>query len=100
MSNLQELSEKAAAGDWVYRPYEQDDWGVIRGGELEQDDTDLARPIVAEAKPLSGDRDFDKHRAAGTDPMEANGEFIVALVNAYRAGELIERKRKSVVTNG
>lgn len=90
MSNaLDDLSKAATPGEWSYRPLKYDDWGTIRGGRLEDDEIGACWPLVAMSKPLWKDYDFDAHRRAKTDPMEANGRFIVALVNAYRAGELV-----------
>lgn len=88
--SLKDLSDAAAPGEWLYRPYRMDDWGLIRGGEIESEHIGLVNPPVATSKALWHDRDFDLHRAKGTDPMEANGKFIVALVNAYRSGQLVE----------
>ena len=85
---LKRLSDAAAKGPWHYRPREHDDWGLIRGDEAVFDDEESGPP-VASAKPIWGDYDFDAHRAAGTDPMAANGRFITELVNAYRAGDLV-----------
>lgn len=88
--DLKTLSDAAASGPWVYRPSEYDDWGSIRGALNVDDDIGVHRPPVARSSPLWGDYDFDVHRKDGTDPMEANGRFIVELVNAYREGRLVE----------
>lgn len=89
--SLKTLSDCAEAGPWEYRPREHDDWGIIRGSAKIFDDGG-AGPPVAVSKPVwsEGGYDFDAHRSAGTDPMEANGRFIVELVNAYRDGRLVE----------
>lgn len=89
MADLKALSEAAEPGPWEYRPREYDDWGLIRGSREVFGDGD-GGPPVASAKPRWHDYDFDAHRQAGTDPMEANGRFIVELVNAYRDGRLVE----------
>lgn len=91
MSNLKKLSDAATAGPWKYRPDRHDDWGVIRGGEIQDGKFGPLKPPVARAAPLWHDpKDFDEHRSAGTDPMKDNGIFITELVNAYREGRLIE----------
>jgi hypothetical protein len=95
MPDLKALSDAAEAGPWAYRPNEFDDWGLIRGGQRPDDAIGQCWPPVANAKPLWGDYDFDAHRSAKTDPMEANGRFIVELVNAYREGRLVDAKRVS-----
>lgn len=86
---LEALNAAATSGPWVYRPLKYDDWGTIRGGRLDDDDIGACWPPVAMSKPLWKDYDFDAHRANGSDPCKANGEFIVALVNAYRDGLLV-----------
>jgi hypothetical protein len=65
--------------------------GVIRSGEIDDHNIGRIRPPAAKATPLWCDYDFDVHRENGTDPMAANGKFIVALVNAYRSGDLVPR---------
>lgn len=86
---LEALSSAATSGTWSYRPLKYDDWGCIRGGRLDDDEIGACWPIVAQAKPLWKDYDFDAHRAEKTDPCEANGRFIVELVNAYRDGLIV-----------
>lgn len=88
--DLKTLSDAAAKGPWQYRPYKFDDWGMIRGGAIDTDFIGTINPPVAVSSAVWGDRDYDQHRSAGTDPMRANGEFIVAVVNAYREGRLVE----------
>lgn len=88
MTDLKALSEAAAPGPWAYRPNEHDDWGVIRGAEDVGPFAGLRR-IVARSHDDESCADYDAHRAAGTDPRACNGEFIVALVNAFRAGRLV-----------
>ena len=95
MVDLMALSDAAEAGPWAYRPNKNDDWGLIRGGQRPDDAIGQCWPPVANTKPLWGDYDFATHRSAETDPMEANGRFIVELVNAYREGRVIDAKRSS-----
>lgn len=90
MGDLKELSDAATVGPWSYRPHKYDDWGLIRGGEMPSDHIGPVHPPVASARPVGLGCDFDAARAAGVDPMEPNGRFIVELVNAYRDGRLIE----------
>lgn len=95
MADLKALSDAAEAGPWAYRPNRLDDWGLIRGGQRPDDHIGQCWPPVASSRALWGYDDFDAHRAAGTDPMEPNGRFIVELVNAYREGRLVEKSAQS-----
>ena len=91
MANLKALSDAACEGPWLYRPDKYDDWGIIRGGVVQSEHIGPIHPAVARSNAAWGQLDnFDAHRAAGTDPMEPNGRFIVELVNAYREGRLVE----------
>ena len=91
MADLKSLSDAASPGPWLYRPDKYDDWGTIRGGEIESKHIGPIHPPVARAGAHWDQLDnFDAHREAGTDPMEPNGRFIVELVNAYREGRLVE----------
>lgn len=83
---LSKLDEAASAGPWAYRPQEEDDWGMLRSAVLPSRGY-APVAMVARANPIDG-RSLDQHREAGTDPYEANGVFVVELVNAYRAGRL------------
>lgn len=90
-ARLDALQEAAERGPWSYRPDKYDDWGMIRGGEIETD-IGLIRPPVAKAVNLWTDRkSMDDHRSDGTDPCEPNGQLITALVNSYRSGDIITR---------
>ena len=60
---------------WRYRPNHYDDWGWIKGPDGR---------LTATARS-SGEYDGDEHRAAGTDPYEANAAFIVKCVNSHDA---------------
>jgi hypothetical protein len=66
---------------WVYRPHEHDDWGWIRGPK----EGDFTGPIVAISRSNKNETSdsFDAHRAAGTDPYEANAAFIIKAVNNH-----------------
>lgn len=85
-AELERLSAAATPGPWAYRPEHLDDWGYIRSTVI--DNPVLKGKVVATTRG-DGHETFDAHREAGTDPYEPNGRFIVALVNAYRAGELV-----------
>lgn len=92
MGYLKELSDAASPGPWLYRPDRYDDWGMIRGGEIQSEHIGPIHPPVARSNAQWNELDsFDKHRKAGTDPMAPNGKFIVELVNAYRDGRLVEK---------
>lgn len=80
---LAKLSSAASKGEWAYRPQELDDWGMVRSAPLPNG----RAPLALVSKSVD-DRSHDQHRAAGTDPYEANGVFVVELVNAYRTGRL------------
>jgi hypothetical protein len=91
MMDLKALSDAACAGPWLYRPDQHDDWGTIRGAEIEINNIGPINPPVAKSNAAWDQLDnFDAHRMAKTDPMEPNGRFIVDLVNAYRAGDLVD----------
>ena len=91
MSDLEILSNAAAPGPWAYRPEKHDDWGTIRGGMIKTCIGDIRPPVAVSNPPrVDNNYDYEAHRKAGTDPMEANGRFIVELVNAYREGKLID----------
>jgi hypothetical protein len=89
MGDLRKLSAAAAPGPWAYRPDKYDDWGMIRAARRDLGSIGYGGPPVAHAASL-WDEDEDDHRRARTDPCEANGRFIVELVNAYRSGRLVE----------
>lgn len=92
MADLKALSDAACHGPWLYRPEEHDDWGTIRGGEIESEHLGKINPPVARSRSAWDQlQKFDAHRAAKTDPMEPNSRFIVELVNAYRDGRLVEK---------
>lgn len=81
-AELEGLLTKATKGPWAYRPTVYDDWGWIRGTEI---DGKMGRyqPIVAHARNSEVTYDQEgAHRLAGTDPYGPNAELIVAAVNA------------------
>jgi len=84
---LEALSKKATQGLWRYRPDEHDDWGIVKSPVL----PDGFACVLAQFRdPDALDSEtLARHREAKTDPWEANARFIVALVNAYRTGQLI-----------
>ena len=62
---------KFTPGPWRYRPFEYDDWGIIR----------MAAPdgaLVAIARGGSNDINLNEHRCNKTDPYEANARLITA----------------------
>lgn len=79
-AELRELSERATAGPWelVASKFPTDgafDFGIAQTG---------ARGVLAEC--------FGRLAENVYPPAEANAAFIVALVNAYRSGSLLERE--------
>ena len=82
VERLRALLAKASPLPWAYRPCEHDDWGYIRGPE-QRGQYGPYRPIVARGHDSEvAFEDYDKHRAAKTDPYGPNAELIVAAVNA------------------
>ena len=82
VARLADLLAKASPLPWAYRPCEHDDWGYIRGPE-QRGQYGPYRPIVARGHDSEvAFEDYDKHRAAKTDPYGPNAELIVAAVNA------------------
>ncbi len=75
-------------GPWLYRPSEDDDWGIVRtqpdvgrflGGIICQArDPDAADPLT-----------LAKHRESKTDPWEANARLIAAAPELLRVLELM-----------
>jgi len=57
-------------GPWEYRPHKYDDWGVIRA----RDGFYVAQCSVTRWS----DEEREAHRAAKTDPTEANARLIAA----------------------
>jgi hypothetical protein len=68
--------EGAPEGEWLYRPFDTDDWGWVR---LSTEDGGPG-PLVATAR--SGEYDpktsLDEHRRAGTDPFGPVATHVVA----------------------
>lgn len=84
---LKDLLAKATPGPWAYRPEMYDDWGFIRGPEVEMP-YGPGYPIVAmsrEGYMPNAHAGHDEHRRNGTDPYRPNGELIVEAVNAIPA---------------
>ncbi|CAN5702843.1 hypothetical protein BH11PSE6_BH11PSE6_00130 [soil metagenome] len=70
---------------WEYRPYDYDDWGFIRGPEVESL-IGPCKPVVAIARDNTvGTDNHDEHRRNKTDPYEPIGRLIVAAVNSLPA---------------
>ena len=79
---VKRLAEKATPGKREYRPTEYDDWGVVRlpGGRF-----------FAKVNSVG---DLDAHRAAKTDPCEADGKFIATVTDpAFVLGLIQEVER-------
>lgn len=84
---LERLSKAATQGVWRYRPDEHDDWGIVKSPVL----SDGFACVLAQFRdPDALDSEtLARHRETKTDPWEANARFVVALVNAYRTGQLV-----------
>lgn len=68
---------------WAYRPDVDDDWGIIRAPVIEQGQW-LGGIICQARDPEALDEvTLASHRAAKTDPWEANARRIVDCVNAH-----------------
>ena len=74
---LRALCDAATPGEWLYRPLEFDDWGIVRAG----------RSIICQARDprASSEEALSEYRHAGTDPWEANARFIAAARTAIPA---------------
>ncbi len=73
------MSGAHTPGPWAYRPDpEYDDWGIVRAPVTEQGR--LVGPIICQARdPEALDEiTLNGHRAARTDPWEANARLISA----------------------
>lgn len=78
IDELAEKREKATAGEWVVRPHDFDDWGMVRAK------FDGERPwtvALARAGRFTFEDELNEHRKNGTDPYEANAAFIAAAAN-------------------
>lgn len=79
--------EKATQGEWLYRPFEYDDWGTVRTTD---------REVVAVSRRGSKDpKSLDDHRRDRTDPYAPNGLFIAIAANSRSA---IKAMRDRTVT--
>ena len=69
---------KFTPGPWSYRPYEFDDWGVVRAPVTEQGQS--LGGIICQARDpqITRESGLARHRAAKTDPWEANARLIAA----------------------
>lgn len=74
------MNAKHTPGPWEYRPFEYDDWGVVRSAD--------GLPVV-QACVGRWSKDFDKHRVNKTDPGEANARLISAAPEMLAALEEI-----------
>lgn len=69
-------------GPWEYRPREHDDWGVVRAPD---------GYFIAQCSVSRWSEDLDKHRAAKTDPSEANARLIAACPDGISAAKELDR---------
>lgn len=83
LAELAAVMANATPAPWAYKPQDNDDWGCIRSLA----DTEGERAVVAVSRSI-GIQDNTEHRVNRTDPFEANGLAIVAIVNAY--SDLVE----------
>src|SRR5690348_13665919 len=71
-------------GPWRYRPDKYDDWGYVRG-------PDGGIVAICRAYIRMSEDELNEHRAAKTDPVEADGRLIAAapdgLVLAHAVAE-------------
>lgn len=68
-------TEGVTPGPWLYRPYEFDDWGWIRGGPPDADGRLWPVANARAGRLLSGDA-YDTYRINNLDPFEANARHI------------------------
>ncbi len=80
IDELRGLLANGTPTPWEYRPYEYDDWGFIRGPEIELS-MGPCKPVVAIAREGGAMPDDDEHRRNKTDPYGPNALLIVAAVN-------------------
>lgn len=85
---LEQLSAAATEGEWSYRPLEHDDWGIVRGEEIDLWEW-KSRPIIAQFRGRQDEKELSEHRLNKTDPWGADAKFVVALVNLYRTGQIV-----------
>ena len=91
MSDLKSLSAAATQGSWDYRPLEHDDWGLIRSPEVDFGWEWKPRPIIARfCYGVDDEETLNRHRREKTDPYKNDAVFTCAVVNAYRAGEVVD----------
>lgn len=79
---------KHTPGPWLYRPYQHDDWGVVRSTS----EVEGSCPIVASARSggYPTEEELAEHRCNQTDPYEANARLIAA------APDLLEALKSAV----
>lgn len=91
--DLAALSAAATPGPWRYRPMPYDDWGVVKSSPI-----DGYSYVLAQFRdPRRDDEEtLNQHRRDKTDPWGDNAQFVCALVNAYRTGNLIQIDREGM----
>lgn len=70
-------------GPWFYRPNPHDDWGYVRDRD--------GHVVARAANPHVSMQEYADHRAAKTDPYEANGRLIAAAPELVEALEMMLR---------
>lgn len=75
------MTRRWTPGPWEYRPQQYDDWGIVRSADSAWDGI-VARGFGARYLDESEE---DRHRAARTDPYEANARLIAAAPELYDA---------------
>lgn len=70
-------------GPWLYRPNRYDDWGYVRDSD--------GHVVARAANPHVSMQEYADHRAAKTDPYEANGRLIAAAPELAEALKLWAR---------
>lgn len=71
-----QIVKEMTGGDWAYRPFEQDDWGIVRGSP----DPDGVRWPVATARAgcRMAPEEIERMRKLGADPHRTVGNYLVA----------------------
>jgi hypothetical protein len=84
IAGLLALKEGLPEGPWRYRPYEHDDWGVVRA---QPDAEGYGRIIVQARYPFCSEETLAEHRRNGTDPYGKLARAIAALPSMLAALE-------------
>lgn len=84
------MAERWTPGPWDYRPGEYDDWGWIRGGP--------GGMTIGHAHSPLDDDEANRHRAAKTDPWEANARLMAAAPELYAALAAFNLKEEMILS--